>query len=311
MSNILVAGGNGFLGSHLVDALSSSGHYCVTVLDLYPRIYDPLPKDVTFIQGNLDDINLIRRILEDRAIDVVYHCAWTSIHETSNEDPVEDLKANVVPTLRLLEGCRRANIKRIIFLSSGGTVYGFPKNLPIRENHPTNPINAYGVAKLLVEKYLEMYFHLYGLEYVIFRPSVPYGPRQNPHRRQGAVSVFIYHALRGEPITIWGTGDIVRDYFYVEDMTSALLAALQLPFGRNAIFNLAGLKAYSLNELIHLIERTLSVRVRVSYESARRFDVPQLHLDISAASTELRWAPTTSLSDGIQRTAVWMRRFLK
>jgi UDP-glucose 4-epimerase len=311
VSNILVVGGNGFIGSHLVDALSSSGQHCVTVLDLYPRIFDPIPKNVAFIQGNLHNTCLVRHILEDRTIDIVYHCAWTTIHETANEDPAKDIMANVVPTLHMLEACRKAHIKRVIFLSSGGTVYGSPQNLPAREDYPTNPINAYGVTKLLVEKYLHMYFHLYGLEYLVFRPSVPYGPRQNPHRRQGAVSVFIYHALRGEPITIWGAGDIVRDYFYVEDMNSALLAALRLPSGRNGTFNLAGLNEYSLNELIHIIEQTLSVKVKVSYESARKFDVPRLHLDISAASRELGWSPTTSLSEGIQRTAVWIQRSLK
>jgi UDP-glucose 4-epimerase len=307
MAHILVTGGNGFIGSHIVDALAHSGQHHVTVLDIYPRLYDPIPSGVTFVQGNLSDPSLIRRTLEDNAIQFVYHIAWTTIHETSLKDPVADIETNLVMSVRLLEACRDARVKRVVYISSGGTVYGLPHTLPIREDHPTNPINAYGVTKLAVEKYLQMYFHLYGLEYVILRPSVAYGPHQNPYRRQGVIAAFIYCALRGQPVTIWGDGEVVRDYVYVEDLTHAFLTALDLPFTSDGIFNLAGMQACSLNQLIRMIEEALGVKIEARYEPARKFDVPQLRLDISAAAEKMGWHPVTRLSDGLQQTATWIQ----
>lgn len=307
MSHILVTGANGFIGSHLVDELVKSGQHHITVFDLCPRVYDALPSGVTFIQGNLNDANLIRRMIIDQNIEIVYHAAWASIHETSLKNPAADIEANLVPTLHLLEACREADVKRMIFISSGGTVYGLPRSSFVREDHFMNPINAYGVAKMAVEKYLYMYHYLYGLEYVIFRPSVPYGPRQDPHRRQGAVAVFIYRALRGEPITIWGDGETLRDYFYIEDMISPLVAAMELPVMPDPIFNLAGMQGYTLNQLVQTIEDTLAVKVQVGYKAAREFDVPRLRLDTSAATEKLNWSPVTTLPEGIQRTALWMQ----
>jgi UDP-glucose 4-epimerase len=310
MSRILVTGGNGFIGSHLVNRLASSEQHRVTVFDLYPRPYDVLPNGVEFIQGNLSDSNLIRRTLVDQGIDVVYHLAWTTIHETALKDPAADIEQNLIPSVHLLEACLEAGVKRLVFLSSGGTVYGIPETLSVREDHPTRPINAYGVSKLAVEKYVQMYSYLHGMNYVIFRPSVPYGPYQNPHRRQGAVSVFVYHALRAEPIDIWGDGEVQRDYFYVGDLIRALVVVLDLPAAINAVINLDGKQMYTLNQLVTAIEQALKVKIQVRYEAARKFDVPRLQLDTHSASELLHWQPEVSLSDGIARTAEWIQAML-
>jgi len=307
MSHILVTGGNGFIGSHLVNQLAASEQHRVTVFDLYPRLYDALPDGVRYIQGTLGNANLIRQTLVDQGIEVVYHLAWSTIHETALKNPAADIEQNLIPSVNLLEACLDAGVKRFVYLSSGGTVYGIPETLPIREDHPTRPISAYGVTKLTVEKYTQMYSYLHGMNYVIFRPSVPYGPYQNPHRRQGAVSVFIYHALRGEPVTIWGDGKVQRDYFYVDDLTRALLAALDSPVAVNAVINLGGTEAYTLNQLVATIEQTLKIKIQVQYEDARKFDVPRLQLDIRTAGELLRWQPEVSLPDGIARTAEWIK----
>jgi UDP-glucose 4-epimerase len=307
MSHILVTGGNGFIGSHLVNQLATSAQHRVTVFDLYPRPYDALPGGVQFIQGNLSNSNLIRRTLVDEGIEIVYHMAWTTIHETALKNPAADIEQNLIPSVNLLEACLDAGIKQFVFLSSGGTVYGIPEKLSVSENHPTRPINAYGITKLAVEKYVQMHSYLHGMNYVIFRPSVPYGPYQNPHRRQGAISVFVYHSLRGEPITIWGDGNVQRDYFYVGDLSKALLAVLDMPAVTNVVINLGGKQMYSLNQLVEAIEQALKVKIQVQYEAARKFDVPNLQLDTQVARKLLNWQPEVSISEGIARTIEWIR----
>ena len=308
MQHILITGGNGFIASHLVDALVTLGHK-ITIFDLYPRPYDNLPQGVSFVQGNLQDGHLIRRAIEDYRIELIYHAAWVNIHETALKDPAGDVQANLVASINLLNSCRDTAVKRVVYLSSGGTVYGLPQQLPIQEDHPTNPINAYGITKLMVEKYLYMFYYLYGLEYIILRPSVPYGPRQNPFHHQGVVSVFTYNTLIGKPSTIFGDGKVVRDYFYIEDLTNALLKAKDIAFKpSHTTFNLGGMQPYTLNELVKNIESVLGMKMLIKYELARKFDVPHLQLDSSLAKSRLNWKPTVSLEKGIRRTAEWLQK---
>jgi UDP-glucose 4-epimerase len=224
---------------------------------------------------------------------------------------VGDLQSNLVSSLNLLRACCELNVGRVIFLSSGGTVYGIPQVHPTPEDHPTQPISAYGVTKLMVEKYLQMYRHLHGLEYTILRPSVPYGPRQNPLRHQGVVTVFIYNLLMGKPVTIFGDGETVRDFFYIEDLTSALLAAKDVAFDpAQAVFNLGGGQPYTLNQLVRILESVLGVTPRVEHLPPRNFDVPRLLLDTGRARARLNWAPRVSLEEGIRHTAAWMRQWM-
>ena len=307
---ILVTGGNGFIGSHFVDQLIEATLHQISVVDIFPRTYEPLPEGVTFIPGNIRDVNLLSRSLIDEKFDIVYHLAWAAISETAINNPIADIEQNLSSTVNLLSACLKAGVKRVVFLSSGGTVYGIPENLPIREDHPTNPISAYGITKLAAEKYVQMYHHLQELEYTILRPSVPYGPGQNPYRRQGAVSVFIYRALQGKPIHIWGDGETLRDYFYVKDLVGALMKVVDAPGSINTIFNLGGARAYTLNQVVTLIEENLNIRVRVIHETGRKFDVSRLQLDTSNAAEKLNWKPTTSLGEGILLTSEWIRRWM-
>jgi UDP-glucose 4-epimerase len=308
--NFLVTGGSGFIGSHLVDKLRKDPERQVTVFDLFPRPYAPPPEGTEFIQGDLHDLELVRRTIIDQGIEVVYHLAWASIHETSIENPVRDVQSNLIPSIHLLEACRNTGVKRVVFLSSGGTVYGLPQVLPITEDHPTSPISAYGITKLSVEKYLQLFTYLYHFDHVILRPSVPYGPRQNPRRRQGAVSVFTYLALKGEPITIWGDGSVSRDFFYIDDLIDALLMACDSDKARNEIINIGGPKAYSLDELLITMKQVLGVDVQVIHESSRDFDVPEVNLDINRAKKLLEWTPAIELPEGIRKTAKWIKHWM-
>ncbi len=305
MATILVTGGNGFIGSHLVDRLA--GQASVIVFDRRERRYDPLPPGVRSVIGSLSDRDLVRNVLTEFGVGTVYHLAWSSIHETATRHPVADIESNLMPTVQLLDACREAGVRRVVYVSSGGTVYGTPRARTLTEDHPTQPINAYGVTKLTVEKYLAAYHHLYGLEYVIFRPSVPYGPRQNPLGRQGAVAVFLYRALRGEPVVIFGDGQTSRDFFFVTDMLEPLVQAGSGAAGVNGVFNLGGGHAYSLNELVAAIESVIGRSVTVRYEPARRIDAPSVCLDCEAARRTFGWHPVTSLHAGIAQTAAWMQ----
>jgi UDP-glucose 4-epimerase len=197
-------------------------------------------------------------------------------------------------------------VRRIVFTSSGGTIYGPARELPITEAHPQNPINAHGITKLAVEKYMQMFHHLYGLDYAILRPSVPYGPRQNPLGRQGAVAVFLYRVASGLPVTIWGDGRVTRDYFYVSDMADALIAAAGRELGEHHIFNIGGAEEVSLNCLLEHVEETVGVKALVEYQPGRKFDASRIVLDTSLARQELGWQPCVSLADGLRRTWNWM-----
>ncbi len=302
--NAVVIGGNGFIGSHLVDQLLLDG-WDVTVLDLRERRYEAQPAGVRFIRGDLSQPYLVREAL--LGAEVVFHLAWATIHETSNLDPAADVRLNLIPAIHLAEACRESGARRLVFVSSGGTVYGPPKALPISEDHPLEPVTAYGITKLAVEKYLEMYHHLSGLDYVVMRPSVPYGPRQNPLAKQGAVAVFLYRVANGLPLHIWGDGSVTRDYFYVSDLVAGMTAAARVELaGRARIFNFGGPEAISLVRLVQLIERTVGRKAHVEFGPARPFDAAQIDLNTSRAEQILGWRPAVSLEDGLQRTWEWM-----
>jgi len=276
----------------------------VAVLDLHERRYDPLPPQVAFIRGDINQEYLVREAVT--GVDVVFHLTWTTTHEIANQNPTGDVSANLVPTIHLLEACRNAGVRRIVFASSGGTVYGPAQAWPISETHPQNPVNGYGITKLAVEKYLYMFKHLYGLDYAIFRPSVPYGPRQNPLASQGAVAVFLYRVARGLPVTVWGDGGVTRDYFYVSDLVQALTFGIESELREYRIFNIGGEKEVSLIELLGQIEEVVGKRARVEYAPARRFDAPRIVLDTRLARQELNWQPKVSLADGLVQTWKWM-----
>lgn len=303
MMHALVVGGNGFIGSHLVDGLLARG-WRVSVLDIAERRWDAMPPGVRFVRGDIGDPYLIREALI--GANVVYHLAWTTIHETANQDPVADVQFNLAPAIRLIEACRTA-APRFVFISSGGTVYGPARQLPIPETHPRNPITAYGVSKLAVEKYVQMYHHIAGLDYAVLRPSVPYGPRQNPLGKQGAINVFLHRVAHGLPIDIWGDGSISRDFFYISDLVDALVAAGQQPLDEQRTFNIGGATEISLQQALEVIERVVGRRAIVNRQPARPFDAPRIVLDTSLARETLGWQPRVGFEEGVARTWNWIR----
>ena len=299
----LVVGGNGFIGSHLVDKLVEND-WEVVILDLHERRYDAIPSQVRFIRGDLSQSYLVRESL--MGVDVVFHLAWSGIPEISIIDPIAAIQTNLHPSINLFDACLQAKVGRVIFISSGGTIYGPAQAIPIPETHPQSPINVYGINKLMTEKYLEMYNILYGLDYAIIRPSVPYGPRQNHLAKQGAIAVFLYRVAKQIPIAIWGDGSITRDFFYISDLAAALIACAERKIIQERIYNIGGGKEISLNSLLKSIEDTVGKKAIVEYHPARKFDASRIVLDIKRAERELDWAPGISLQQGLTKTWEWM-----
>lgn len=295
--NVLVIGGNGFLGTWIVDKLRQRC-VAVRVLDRAEQRSDFDWRGVDYRAGGLEDVSSLVDVLQD--IDVVYHLASSTVPGTSNQDPVFDVSSNVIGSLRLIQAMGQAGVRRIVFFSSGGTVYGVPRHLPVHESHPLHPISSYGVTKVAIENYLLMYQQLGAVDPLILRPSNPYGPRQSTAGIQGAVAAFLGRALRGEGIAIWGDGETVRDYIYVDDLVElAVNAGVSKVCG---IFNAGSGHGLSLNELSQCVRDVTGQILPAEYLPARGFDVPKVVLDIAAASSQFDWAPKIGMQEGLSRT---------
>lgn len=294
----LVLGGAGFQGRHLVERLVRKGEN-VRVFDksaTCPQFGGVSSKHVEYISGNFSSVDTVEQIL--KGVDVIFHLISTTLPKTSNDDPVNDVMSNIVPTIQFLESARKAGVRKVIFFSSGGTVYGVPKTIPTPEGHPTLPLCSYGIHKVAIENYLHLYFTLYGLDYAVMRVSNPYGTYQGTSRGQGAVPIFLHKLMQNEPIDIWGDGSVVRDYIHVNDVIKAAIKLIEYQ-GSQKIFNIGSGKGFSLNALIAEMASLIGREARVNYLPARALDVPASVLDISLASRELDWQPRVSFREGI------------
>jgi len=304
--NYLILGGGGFQGIHLCNRLLREGAY-VRVLDHTAINKDNVcdaAKHLDWMVGDYSDPGIIAAALS--GIDVVFHLASTTTPKSSNDDPAYDVISNVVPTLNFMDKARENGVKKIIFFSSGGTVYGEAINLPIPEDHPTHPICAHGIHKLAIEEYLHLYYTLYGLDYAVMRIANPYGEFQRHDKGQGVVAVLLHKMLHGEPVEIWGDGSVVRDYIYVGDVIEAALKLAGYR-GNHKVFNIGSGQGRSLNELISGISSILNLEPVVRHASARQMDVPANVLDISRAKSELGWEPSIKLEDWIHSVACHAR----
>lgn len=301
--NILILGGNGFIGSHLVDAFINDGAK-VRVLDRPQSLrHDPLPGvDYRFADFQ-DQSNLAEALID---IDLVIHLVSSTVPSTSNLDAIADIEGNLVGSVKLMNQMRQIGNRRMIFLSSGGTVYGNPASLPVPETHPLNPISSYGIVKVAIEQYLGMYQQLYGISSTILRVSNPFGPRQSHLGVQGVIPTFFHRILEGESIKVWGTGDNVRDYIYIDDLVSAVVAASK----RDApgIYNIGAGTGTSLLDLIKTVSQASGVEPKIEFLPERDFDVKAVVLDIAKAAQTFDWQPRIGLQDGCQQYWQWLQK---
>ena len=249
---------------------------------------------VEFVQGDLTEGRGVFEALQ--GVDLVYHLISTTVPSGSNADPISDVNSNLVGTLRLLDFMRCAGVRRIVYGSSGGTVYGNPQALPVSEAHPLQPISSYGVVKVAIENYLKIQSDLTGLTANILRISNPYGMHQTRIGSQGLIATFVAKLMREEPIEIWGDGSTVRDYVYVHDVARALLLAGQRT--QSGVFNIGSGVGHSVNEVLSQVLHHTRLNGDVRYLPKRGFDVQDTFLDISRARRELGWKPQYTLEQG-------------
>ncbi|OGS95977.1 MAG: NAD-dependent epimerase [Gallionellales bacterium RIFCSPLOWO2_02_FULL_57_47] len=300
--HVLVIGGNGFIGSHLVDALLASGHK-VRVFDRVMEKYRTPLNDVEYYLGNVGETAVLSEALE--GIDVVYHLVSTTVPATSNRDPVADIESNLINTVKLLQLMQQQGIKRIIFLSSGGTVYGIPTTPVVSEDHALRPICSYGIVKVAIENYLHMFHQLYGIDYLCLRVSNPYGPRQGHLGVQGVIGTFLGKIKEGSEIQIWGDGSIIRDYIYVTDLTS--LCAKAANFSKSGTFNVGSGVGTSLLDVVQVLSELNQAAITPQYLPQRSYDVPKIVLNIERAKDAFGWSPSVNLSQGMGMTWRWLQ----
>lgn len=298
----LVIGGCGFIGSHVVDHLRARGA-AVRVLDRRPEAFRPPLEGVEYVFGDFSDTSLIYEALE--GVDAVFHGASTTVPATSNLDPVADITGNLIATVRLLEILRNKPVRKLVYLSSGGTVYGIPKTERVHEDHPQNPINSYGIVKTAIEKYIYMEQELHGLQPVILRASNPYGPRQGHTGIQGIIGTYLWKLHRQEPIEVWGDGCVVRDYIYVKDLAGLCVEALMQP--ATGCFNAGSGTGHSVNDIVRVALETTGCETQAIYKSGRAYDVPRIVLDIERARAAFGWHPRMSLEAGLAETWSWVQ----
>lgn len=299
-----IFGGGGFLGSHLCEHLIECGH-SVRVFESPNARYLGMIKDLgaEIILGDfLNPADLDAGITDS---DVFFHLVSTTDPKKSNDDPAYDVETNVVGTINLLLKIVKGRVGKVIFASSGGTVYGLPQEIPIREDHETNPISSYGITKLTVEKYLALFNRLYGLDYCVLRVANAYGERQPMQGSQGVIGAFLYKAIHKQEVEIWGEGNQIRDFIYAKDIAAAFEKVMTYS-GEQKVMNIGSGDGYSINDILHTIEQTIKAPLNVKYLPGRQFDVPINILDSTLAMKNLDWQPRISLPEGIARSYQWM-----
>lgn len=302
---VLVTGGAGFIGSHIVDQLLAEGHQVVVVDDLSTGSLDNVNPQASFVRLSVLDGELLELFAREK-FDAALHLAAQTIVGSSLEHPDIDARVNVLGTLQVLEGCRQHGVERIIFASSAA-VYGDVAELPVPEEAPGQPASFYGLSKLTAERYIQMYHALYGLNYLILRYANVYGERQGDRGEGGVVSIFAGCLCRNNRLNIYGDGGQTRDFVYVGDVAAANVAAVTTP-QTNRILNISSQTETSVNELAALFAEIAGEAACPAYHPARSGDILRSTLRNREACAALDWQPRIGLREGLERTYKALRR---
>lgn len=296
---VLVLGGTGFLGSNLVHKLLQVGYevgiYGKSPINTNPYFQSIIHK-IKYIQRDFQLENHFDEIL--KGYDYIYHLISPSVPSLNN--PLLDINISIIPSVKLFEAAIKSQVKKVIYFSSGGTVYGIPTHIPIRETDLTNPISAYGVQKLTIEKYLNYYNYIYGLQFEVLRISNPFGPGQRAFSNQGIIANVLGNHFNNKTSKIWGDGEVVRDYIYVDDVIDAAIKVIHNESEVHT-FNIGSGKGLSVNMVLSMMERVLGTNIPKVHTPGHKQDVPVNVLDISLAEKYLNWTPQITFVDGIKK----------
>jgi UDP-glucose 4-epimerase len=304
---ILVLGADGFIGSNLVKSLCKEKRYKIFAFDLFKdgasKNIPFFNEDIVMVQGNfLNKIDLVNAL---KGIDYVFHFISLTTPGSSMNDPLIDVSTNLVGSINLLEECVKAKVKRIIFASSGGAIYGNQGAELCNEDGATDPVSPYAITKLTIEKYLYYYKIHHALDYLTLRYANPYGPGQNVVGSQGIISISLNNILNNRPIVVFGDGENVRDYIYIDD----LIEMTKLLFMKNTkhmIYNIGSGRGETINGLISVIKKVVGKDGVIDKRPDRLVDVRRIVLDTSRVSGEIDYVPQTSLQSGIKKTWDWL-----
>jgi UDP-glucose 4-epimerase len=295
---VLVTGGAGFIGSHIVDQLIIAGHEVVIIDNISSGNEANLHPLATFYRLAIEDPGVINVFQQEKPQMVIHQAAQTVV-QTSVKEPLHDAQMNIIGTINLLEAARLNGVSKFIYASSAA-VYGDPQYVPIDELHPVGPLSGYGISKFTPEQYLRVYHNLYGLRYTILRYANVYGIRQDPRGDGGVVSIFVDKAISQQAYTIYGDGEQTRDYIYVEDIAKANVAALQ--YGDGNYFNIGTGIHTTLNQLVKELQYVTGNELQTVYEEARPGDIKHSYFTIAKAMNQLHWSPKVKLADGLAKT---------
>ena len=304
---VLVTGGAGFIGSNVVDALIEKGHDVAVVDNLSTGKADNVNKKARLHRCDICDTAGLDKVFEKEKPEAVHHFAAQINVRSSLNDPIFDARTNVLGSINLFECCRKHGVRRVVYSSSGGAVYGEPKYNPVDENHPVAPLSPYGASKYSVEKYLDFYGAVHGLDSVILRYGNVYGPRQDPAGEAGVVAIFTDRMLAGNGITINDDGNQTRDFVYVGDVARANLLALESKSGER-IFNIGVGKPISVNDIVHGLEAALSTKAKAAHGAAIKGEVRDIYLNIDRAKKHLGFEPKVQLNEGLKLTVEWAKK---
>src|SRR5262249_17424285 len=303
---ILVTGGAGFIGSNVVDRFLDLGHEVAVFDDLSTGFREFVNSRARFFHCDLADAGAGGRCVGEWEPEIVAdHAAQIDVRK-SVSDPLWDARVNVLGSIGLLQACSRHGVKKVVYASTGGALYGEGRQLPATEDHPVNPEAPYGASKHTVEHYLYLWKLLHGLDYTVLRYPNVFGPRQNPHGEAGVNAIFIGLMLEGRRPRIFGDGNAVRDYLYVSDVVDANVLALAQ--GSGEMVNLGTGIGTSVNDIVRELKAILDFREDAIHEPARPGEVQRIYLDASRAKRVLGWTPKVGFTEGLRRTVEWTRK---
>lgn len=295
---VVVLGGSGFIGSHVVDHLLAAGHDVRVVSRRPEHLRPPLP-GVGYFQTDFRNRDALAKALA--GCDAVFHMISSTVPGTGDLNPALDVAENLIPAINLMELMLAAGVRRLIYLSSGGTVYGAPQILPVPEDNPLRPISSYGIVKVAAESYIQLYSRTRGLSAAILRPSNAYGERGT----QGLINTLMRRAVAGEPFEIWGDGSVVRDFLHVHDLARLCVQAAESEI--TGAFNAGWGTGHSVREVLDMATEITGRKLEVRYGAGRSVDAPVSILDISAARSAFGWEPRINLREGLAQTWAWQQ----